>query len=132
MTRHDAQRDWKMLRRDVLTGLIGMLVLGGCSAARTSATTGSVLVGGLSARTARDIARVNGMLGLAPLAPDLRRSLQPGSVLPANLGFHDMPAQMRARLPAVPGHEWRIAGIDLLLVDSNTMVVADILRGPFR
>lgn len=106
--------------------------MGGCSAARTSATTGSVLVGGLSARTVRDIARVNGMLGLAPLSSTARRNLQPGSALPQNLVYHAIPAPMLARLPAVEGHEWRIAGIDLLLVDSSTMIVADILRGPFR
>ncbi|MDY6984292.1 MAG: hypothetical protein SV422_14495, partial [Pseudomonadota bacterium] len=112
--------------------LTGTLVLAACEGTRTPATTGSVLVGGLSARTVRDIARVNNMLGLRPLPPEMRRSLQPGQALPQNIVYHEMPANMRARLPVVDGHEWRIAGIDLLLVDSGTMQVADILRGPFR
>jgi len=121
-----------MLRRELLASLTGALVLSACEGTRTPATTGSVLVGGLSARTVRDIARVNNMLGLRPLPPEMRRSLQPGQALPPNVVDHEMPANMRARLPAVAGHEWRIAGIDLLLVDSSTMQVADILRGPFR
>lgn len=121
-----------MQRREVLGILLASTVLYGCGATRTPATTGSVLVGGLSARTVRDIARVNDMLGLRPLPPEMRRSLQPGQALPPNVVYHEMPANMRARLPAVDGHEWRIAGIDLLLVDSSTMQVADILRGPFR
>ena len=121
-----------MMRRELLIAMTGTLLLCACEGARTPATTGSVLVGGLSARTVRDIARVNNMLGLRPLPPEVRRSLQPGAALPPNVVYHDMPANMRARLPVIDGHEWRIAGIDLLLVDTGTMQVADILRGPFR
>jgi hypothetical protein len=121
-----------MLRRKLLAALMGVLVLPACEASRTQATTGSVLVGGLSARTVRDIARVNNMLGLRALPPEVRRSLQPGAAVPSSLVYHDMPPNMRALLPAIDGHEWRIAGIDLLLVDTSTMQIADILRGPFR
>ena len=112
--------------------LFATALLSGCTAARTSMTTGSVAIDGMSARTAREIARVHGMLGKAPLPSEMRRSLQPGSPLPAGVVFHAIPAGMIAALPMVEGHEWRAAGIDLLLIDSDAMVVVDILRGPLR
>ena len=121
-----------MQRRNLLSALLATAVLSSCSASRTSMTTGSVTVGGMSARTARDLARVHGMLGKLALSPEMRRNLQPGSPLPEGIVFHDMPAGMVNALPKVEGHEWRAAGIDLVLVDTNTRVVADILRGPLR
>lgn len=123
-----------MQRRKLLVLVVGAVALAGsgCAAQRTPITEGSVLVGGISARTARELARANNMIAQRPLPPATRRSLARGQALPPGVVFHTMPERMIEGLPEVDGHEWRAAGIDLLLLDTRTLVVVDILRGPLR
>jgi hypothetical protein len=108
------------------------MALTGCAAERIASTTGSVVVADISARAAREHARTRGLINKQPLPAHLRRLLQEQQLLPANVPLLMLPKGFVDALPVVAGHEWLAAGTDLLLVNTETRIITNILRGPLR
>jgi hypothetical protein len=123
-----------MQRRNLLavTATFAFVALTGCATERLSSTTGSIVVEGISARSARELARTRGLINRKQLPANLRRLMQEGQPLPDSVPVQELPASFTGELPAVAAHEWRAAGTDLLLVNTQTRVIARILRGPLR
>jgi hypothetical protein len=86
---------------------------------------------GISFGDARQAATRHGMTGAKPLPPGVRKNLARGKPLPPGIAKQQMAAPFVADLPRHPGHEWRQAGSDLVLVASGTLVVEDIVEGVF-
>ena len=80
---------------------------------------------------ARRYAMDTGAHGYQPLPPGIRKNLARGKPLPPGIAKKFAPAPMASRLPAHPGHEWRVVGTDLVLVAIATVVVVDILIDVF-
>jgi hypothetical protein len=61
------------------------------------------------------------------LPPGIAMNLQRGKPLPPGIARVFLPADLVSQLPAYPGYEYLVAGKDVVLVNSTTGVVADIL-----
>lgn len=85
----------------------------------------------LSFGQARQIALDVGATRYKPLPPGIRKNLARGKPLPPGIAKQAAPPAMLARLPAHPGHEWRVIGTDLVLVAIATAVVVEVLSGVF-
>ena len=88
---------------------------------------------GITVGAARDIARE---AGLSPgsyqaLPPGMYKRLAKGKPLPPGIAKKQVPPAMLSRLPAHPGHEWLVIGVDLVLVNIKTRLLIDILPGVF-
>jgi hypothetical protein len=81
---------------------------------------------------ARRIAVANQLTGYADLPPGIRRNLARGKPLPPGLARKAVPGSMLGSLPVIGGHEWQIAGRDLVLVSQGTQLVVDILNNVFQ
>ena len=122
-----------MQRRTLIGLMLGGLAVAGAGCSGVSGTrSDNTVVAGMSARAARELARVNDRLNQRPLTPAARLSLQKGEVVPQNIPLLTLPERMLQGLPEVDGHEWYAAGIDLLLIETDTQILAEILRGPLR
>jgi len=86
---------------------------------------------GISFGDARRLATQYGMTGSKPLPPGIVKNLARGKPLPPGIQKTRMPDAFISQLPHHPGHEWRQAGPDLVLVASGTLVISDILQGVF-
>lgn len=93
--------------------------------------TGLVLAG-ITAIAAQNLATNYGMVGYAPLPPGIAKNLARGKPLPPGIAKKYPPNAMLGQLPYHPGYEWRVAGSDLILVAIGTAIVADVLRNVFR
>ena len=96
----------------------------------TSTNVGPVRVN-ITFDQARRYAMDGGYHGYQPLPPGIRKNLARGKPLPPGIAKKYAPAPMVTRLPAHPGHEWRVVGTDLVLVAIATAVVVDILFDVF-
>lgn len=101
------------------------------ASAGVSAGTGGISVS-ITVGEARGIATNVGAIGYKPLPPGIRKNLARGKPLPPGIAKQYAPAPMVSRLPVYPGHEWRVAGTDLVLVAIATAVVVDILLDVFN
>ncbi len=86
---------------------------------------------GISAGEARRIAVSHGLTGMRQLPPGIQRNLARGKPLPPGIARQMVPGPMLGDLPEIPGHEWRIAGRDLILIVIGTLIVAEILEDVF-
>jgi hypothetical protein len=86
---------------------------------------------GISFGDARRLAEQHGMTGAKPLPPGIRKNLARGKPMPPGIEKTRMPDGFISQLPQHPGHEWRQAGGDLVLVASGSLVVSDVLEGVF-
>ncbi|HET6591782.1 MAG TPA: anti-virulence regulator CigR family protein [Xanthomonadales bacterium] len=89
------------------------------------------ITAGISIGDARRLATQNGLTGGKPLPPGIRKNLARGKPLPPGIQKTRMPDAFVSQLPHHPGHEWRQAGADLVLVASGSLVISDILEGVF-
>ena len=96
----------------------------------TSTNVGPVRIN-ITFDQARRYAIDGGFHGYQPLPPGIRKNLARGKPLPPGIAKKYAPAPMVTRLPAHPGHEWRVVGTDLVLVAIATAVVVDILVDVF-
>ena len=87
---------------------------------------------GISVGRARELAIIHQLTGMRSLPPGIRRNLARGKPLPPGIARHLVPNRMRVELPVVAGHEWRIAGRDLILIALGTLVVMEILEDVFE
>lgn len=95
------------------------------------ARTTSTIAVGVSYEQARRIALDAGAHGYKPLPPGIRKNLARGKPLPPGIAKKLAPAPVVTRLPAYPGHEWRVVGSDLVLVAIATAVVVEVLLDVF-
>ena len=91
-----------------------------------------LVIAGITAIAAQNLATNYGMVGYAPLPPGIAKNLVRGKPLPPGIANKYPPNAMLGQLPYHPGYEWRVAGSDLILVAIGTAIVADILRNVFR
>jgi len=101
------------------------------ASASVSAGAGGISVS-ISVGEARRMAMDVGAIGYKPLPPGIRKNLARGKPLPPGIAKKYAPGPMVTRLPAYPGHEWRVVGTDLVLVAIATAVVVDILLDVFH
>ena len=135
-----------LIRREFI--LIALLLLSACTEFGTyfpppgSAGPGNstpqrgnpsvVVTAGISVVDAKKLAAANNLTGLRTLPPGIRRNLQRGRPLPRGISRQVMPEAVLVELPRHPGHEWRIAGRDLVLIAVGTLIVVDILNDVFE
>lgn len=86
----------------------------------------------ISASDARALAVDTQATGYKPLPKGIRKNLARGKPMPPGIAKTRMPGTLLGRLPEQPGYEWRIAGSDLLLVQLQAEIVADVLIDVFR
>jgi hypothetical protein len=86
----------------------------------------------ISTADARRLAVTYGLAGRRALPPGIRRNLVRGRPLPPGIARQIVPLRMLGELPVVPGHQWHIAGRDLLLIALGTLVVVEILEDVFE
>jgi hypothetical protein len=95
---------------------------------RQGAATASVTI---TVEEARGLAVRHGLTGYRSLPPGIQRNLARGKRLPPGLERRGVPGGMLDQLPRVDGHEWRVAGRDLILVAIGTLIVVEILDDVF-
>ncbi len=72
------------------------------------------------------------LAGAKPLPPGVAKKLARGGTLPPGIEKKTLPGGLLAQLPARPGHEWRLVGTDLLIVEVASHVIVDVLKGALR
>jgi len=80
---------------------------------------------------ARRLAVDNSLVGQKPLPPGIRKNLARGKPLPPGIAKRSLPAPFLNELPRYPGHEWHMAGSDLVLVAVASGIIADVLLDVF-
>lgn len=93
-----------------------------------------LVLSGISAARARDIFRdAGGKFGTyKPLPPGIRKNLARGKSIPPGIAKTRLSNSYLSRLPHYSGYEWIGAGSDLILVQANSGVIADVLLDVFR
>ena len=61
------------------------------------------------------------------LPPGIAMNLARGKPLPPGIAKKLLPSDLLTRLPSYPGYEYRIVGNDVVLVDTTTNIVTDVL-----
>lgn len=92
----------------------------------------NLVVAGITAFAAQNLALKYGVASYPPLPHGIAKNLARGKPLPPGIAKKYPPTAMLNQLPFHPGYEWRIAGSDLILVAIGTAIVADVLRNVFR
>ncbi len=67
-----------------------------------------------------------------PLPPGIRKNLARGKPIPPGIAKTRLPDGYINQLPRYNGYEWRGYGGDLVLVDSRTQLIADVIMDAFR
>lgn len=65
---------------------------------------------------------------VSSLPPGIRKKVGRGKPLPPGIA-QKFPDDLRGRLPARPGYDYRTVGADVVLVETATGVIADVLKG---
>jgi hypothetical protein len=86
---------------------------------------------GISFGDARRLAVDQGLTGMKPLPPGIRKNLARGKPMPPGIAKTRMPNSFINQLPRHPGYEWEQAGSDLVLVVAGSLVISDVLEGVF-
>jgi hypothetical protein len=99
-----------------------------------SASTATLVRAGISVAAARDLFRRTGGSpeSYKPLPPGIRKNLARGKPIPPGIAKTRLPGNYVGQLPHYPGYEWLGAGLDLLLVQTASGVIADVLIDVFR
>lgn len=64
-----------------------------------------------------------------PLPPGIAMNLQRGKPLPPGIAKrYGLPGDLLGRLPRRDGYDWVVVGASILLVDTATRVIAEVLR----
>ena len=87
---------------------------------------------GISVGDARRFAESEGLTGMKPLPPGIRKNLARGKPMPPGIAKTRMPGAYVNQLPRHEGYEWIQAGSDLVLVVTGSLVISDVLEGVFR
>ncbi len=66
------------------------------------------------------------------LPPGIAKNLLRGKPLPPGIAKVFLPVDLLSRLPVYPGYEYLVVGRDVVLVDSTSLIIADILSNVLR
>ena len=102
------------------------------SGVRVDADVGGLLSVSIGSGDARRIAERHGYVGYAPLPPGIGKNLARGKPLPPGIAKKMVPGPMLRDLPVYAGHEWRVAGDDLILVSLGSGLVVEVMGDIFR
>ena len=102
------------------------------SGVRVDADIGGLVSVSIGSGDARRIAERHGYVGYAPLPPGIRKNLARGKPLPPGIAKKMVPGPMLRELPVYAGHEWRVAGDDLILVSLGSGLVVEVMGDIFR
>ena len=99
-----------------------------------SANSSALVSAGISVAAARDLFRSTGGSpgSYKPLPPGIRKNLARGKPIPPGIAKTRLPGPYVGQLPHYPGYEWLGAGLDLLLVQTASGLIADVLIDVFR
>ena len=86
---------------------------------------------GISFVDARRMAVEQGLTGMKPLPPGIRKNLARGKPMPPGIAKTRMPNSFINQLPRHQGYEWEQAGSDLILVVAGSLIISDVLKGVF-
>ena len=86
---------------------------------------------GISFGDARRLAVEQGLTGMKPLPPGIRKNLARGKPIPPGIAKTRMPNSFINQLPRHQGYEWEQAGSDLILVVAGSLIISDVLKGVF-
>ncbi len=87
---------------------------------------------GISFGDARRLAVDQGLTGMKPLPPGIRKNLARGKPMPPGIAKTRMPNSFINQLPRHQGYQWQQAGSDLVLVVAGSLVISDVLEGVFN
>ena len=69
---------------------------------------------------------------VSTLPPGIAKNLLRGKPLPPGIAKEFLPSDLVSQLPAYPGYEYLVAGKDVVLVNSTSQIVADVLSNVLR
>lgn len=97
-----------------------------------SDTTANLITAGITIAAARALAVDVGAVGFKPLPPGIARNLARGKPLPPGIATRSLPTNLLKGLPKHDGYEWLAAGADLILINTASRVVADVLTNALK
>ena len=66
------------------------------------------------------------------LPPGIRKKLARGGAMPPGIAMQMMPDDLYRQLPRRYGHHYEIVGTDVVLIDTATRVIVDVLKDVLR
>ena len=66
------------------------------------------------------------------LPPGLQKQIQRNGSLPPGLAKRGLPGDLRGQLPHRRGQDYRVVGSDIVLIETATNVILDIMKGVLR
>ncbi len=66
------------------------------------------------------------------LPPGLQKQIQRNGSLPPGLAKRGLPGDLRGRLPHRKGQDYRVVGSDIVLIETATNVILDIMKDVLR
>ncbi len=63
-----------------------------------------------------------------PLPPGIANKIARGGSMPPGIAKRFLPNNLLAQLPARPGHQWVVAGTDIVLIEAATNLIVDVLK----
>lgn len=91
-----------------------------------------LITAGITIAAARALAVDVGAVGFKPLPPGIAKNLARGKPLPPGIANRSLPNNLLKRLPNYDGYQWLAAGADLILVNTASQVIADVLTDALR
>lgn len=94
--------------------------------------TADLITAGITIAAARALAVDVGAVGFKPLPPGIAKNLARGKPLPPGIATRSLPNKLLEGLPKYDGYEWLAAGADLILINTASRVIADVLTDALR
>lgn len=87
---------------------------------------------GIDNSKAKQYAKQYNIGGYKPLPPGIRKNLARGKPIPPGIAMTRLPQGYINQLPRYNGYEWRGYGSDLVLVNTASQVIADVIMDVLR
>ena len=87
---------------------------------------------GITHKDAKKYAKQYKAYGYKPLPPGIRKNLARGKGIPPGIAMTRLPSGYVNQLPRYNGYEWRGYGTDLVLVNSTSQLIADVIMDVLR
>ena len=95
-------------------------------------STIDLITASISIVAARALAIDAGAVGFKPLPPGIAKNLARGKPLPPGIVTRNLPQNLLRGLPRYDGYQWLAAGADLILINTASRLVADVLTDALR
>lgn len=95
-------------------------------------TTADLITAGITIAAARALALDVGAIGFKPLPPGIAKNLARGKPLPPGIATRNLPDKLVKGLPRYEGYQWLAAGADLILINTASKLVADVLTNALK